>query len=67
MYQLEVCPPEKRSHNGDPVVHGPHEHFAEESVRPVSASGVNCDDWEGTLKWFLSRVNVTNLKVENPC
>ncbi|MEJ7804849.1 MAG: hypothetical protein WKG03_02870 [Telluria sp.] len=67
LYQLEVCPTEKRSHNGDPVIYGPHEHFLETDVSGVSEIGVNCDDWDGALKWFLSRVNVIDLEVPNPC
>ncbi len=66
LYQLEVAPHDKRTHNGDPIIYGPHEHFLDEEVYAVNEIGVNCDDWDGSLDWFLRRVNVENFKVERP-
>lgn len=66
MYQLEVCSKAKRSHNGDPIIYGPHEHLLESEVRAVSESGVDYHDWSGSLEWFLRRVNVEDFKVARP-
>ncbi|MDB5576893.1 MAG: hypothetical protein JWR80_2069 [Bradyrhizobium sp.] len=66
LYQLEVCPSDKRSHNGDPVIYGPHEHFLEDEVHAVTEISVNCDDWDGAVDWFLKRINVHKFKVERP-
>lgn len=66
LYQLEVCPRDKRSHNGDPVIYGPHEHFLEDEVYAVDDLSVNCGSWDASLSWFVSRVNVENFSVESP-
>lgn len=66
IYQLEVCPGDKRSHNGDPVIYGPHEHLLEDEVHPVAGKGVNYDDWSGSFKWFLQRINVRDFEVDRP-
>lgn len=66
LYQLEVCPRDKRSHNGATTIYGPHEHFLEDEPYPVSEMGVNCDDWNSSLQWFLRRVNVIGLEVDRP-
>lgn len=66
LYQLEVCPRDKRSHNGATVIHGPHEHFLEDEPRAVTEMSVNCDNWDASFGWFLERVNVVDLKVERP-
>ena len=65
--QLEVCPKDKRSHNGVTVIYGPHFHVGDDEPTPVDELGVNCDDWEGSLAWFLRRINVQPFAVEKPC
>lgn len=67
IYQLDVCPRDKRSHNGDPVIYGPHEHFFDEDVHAVGDNGVNCDDWHRALDWFLRQANILKMNVEWPC
>lgn len=37
IYQLEVVPKSKRSHNGPPRLYGPHEHFGDTDTRSVQA------------------------------
>jgi hypothetical protein len=67
IFQLEVCPADKRSHNGASVIYGPHQHIGEQEPTAVSEIGVNCDDWDGSLAWFLRRINLTPFGIENPC
>lgn len=67
VYQLEVAPPSKRTHNGVQALYGPHEHVGDAEPSSVKHSSVNCDDWDGCLTWFLQRVNVTGLEVDKPC
>lgn len=66
-YQLEVVPPNKRSHNGRSPIYGPHEHIGpiEEPVA-VASLDVSCDNWNNTLLWFFNRVSVTPFAIENP-
>lgn len=66
IYQLEVCPRDKRSHNGITTIYGPHEHLLEDEPTPVAEVGVNCDNWDGSMAWFVSRTNISDLKVERP-
>ncbi|WP_421722393.1 hypothetical protein [Alloalcanivorax xenomutans] len=59
-YQLEVCPPKKRSHNGgkkSASCHGPHEHIGNE-VKEVR-TGLGCADHHDWFKWFCDRINLT--------
>jgi len=67
IYQLDVCPRDKRSHNGDPVIYGPHEHFFDEEVHAVVDNGVNCENWRSSLSWFLRQANILDMNVEWPC
>lgn len=66
VYQLEVVPANKRSHNGLTTIYGPHEHLGEEEPTPVACSDVNCDNWDASLRWFFNRVSVAPFDVENP-
>lgn len=66
VYQLEVCPADKRSHNGDPIIYGPHEHFLEEEASAITEKDVSYDDWDSSFRWFLRRVNVRQFEVERP-
>ncbi|MBV6321569.1 hypothetical protein [Duganella violaceipulchra] len=67
IYQLEVCPRDKLSHNGVPAIYGPHEHMPNEEVYAVSETSVDCDNWQGSFSWFLSRTNIESFVLEQPC
>lgn len=67
VYQLEVTPSDKRSHNGIIPLYGPHEHVGDMEPVAIQQTGVNCSDWDGCLNWFAARVNVSNLQIEKPC
>lgn len=67
VYQLEVAPQAKRTHNGLTPIYGPHEHVGDDEPSPIQESGVNCNNWDGCLTWFLHRVSVAGLEVERPC
>ncbi|QDD65536.1 hypothetical protein EJD96_15900 [Herbaspirillum seropedicae] len=68
VYQLEVVPLAKLSHNGPLKIYGPHEHVGnEDEPTPVLQTDVNCGNWNGCIAWFANRVCVAGLEVENPC
>ena len=66
-YQLEVVPSDKRSHNGEVPLYGPHEHILELDAVSIQSPEVHCDNWDGCFEWFLNRVNVSNFEVARPC
>lgn len=66
IYQLEVAPGNKRTHNGVHPIYGPHEHMGEAEPTPVDASEVGCDNWAGSLGWFFTRTRVQPFHIENP-
>ncbi len=66
VYQLEVAPRGKRTHNGATTIYGPHEHVGESEPTPVLDSGVDCDNWKGALRWFFNRISVQPFDVEDP-
>lgn len=66
VYQLEVCPSSKRSHNGAIVLYGPHEHVGDSEPTSVHVSDVSCNDWDGCLRWFLARINLSPFLIEKP-
>lgn len=58
VYQLEVVPADKRSHNGPPRIYGPHEHYGDSGdVRPVQNS-LCCSDYKEWLNLFCQRINL---------
>ena len=70
VYQLEVCPTDKRSHNGmDGPIYGPHEHVGEagDSVTPLAHPEVSCSNWLGVWAWFVARCNLDLEVLESPC
>jgi hypothetical protein len=67
VYQLEVVPGDKRSHNGEVSLYGPHEHFLELGAVSIQSPEVHCDNWEGCFDWFLKRINIAHFEVERPC
>lgn len=68
VYQLEVVPASKRSHN-EPAgaLYGPHEHWGDEQVRGVSHPTVHCGDFAGSLAYFTQRCTLDPLLVTAPC
>lgn len=66
IYQLEVCPRDKRSHNGDPVIFGPHEHIGAIETIPISEVGVSCGQWETSVSWFMQRIKIDEFYIELP-
>lgn len=69
VYQLEVVPAQKRSHNGpEGSIYGPHEHVGECVTTPVEGGLVGCENWKASLELFSRRAGVTFLEpVESPC
>ncbi|WP_141440117.1 hypothetical protein [Vreelandella titanicae] len=63
IYQLEVVPSEKKSHNGPPKTYGPHVHIGD-SVQEVNID-LCCEDYQDWLAWFCEQVNLT-LTYEPP-
>lgn len=66
-YQLEICPREKRSHNGVIPLYGPHEHIGDDEPTSVEVDGVECGDWDRSLTWFSKRINLQNFWIDKPC
>lgn len=67
VYQLEVAPLGKRTHNGrEGALYGPHEHFGEEAFA-VQDPAVTCDDWSACLAYFARRCSLTLSHVLPPC
>lgn len=66
VYQLEVAPQNKRTHNGLTTIYGPHEHTDSNEPTPVVNPNVNCDNWAGSMHWFFNRVSVIPFEIENP-
>lgn len=66
VYQLEVTPQGKRTHNGPTPLYGPHEHVG--VLEPVSIQhpSVNCDDWDGCMSWFFTRTSIVPFDPLNP-
>lgn len=66
VYQLEIAPNNKRSHNGVLPIFGPHEHIGDREPSAVMVPGVECQSWDISLKWFYERANITYYKIESP-
>ncbi len=66
VYQLEVSPASKRTHNGDAgAVYGPHEHV-DEDVTAVHHDDINCENWMGSLQWFYERTSIAPFDIPDP-
>jgi hypothetical protein len=65
VYQLEVCPRGKRSHNGLTPIYGPHEHIGDDEPTGIPDLVVDCENWEGSFGWFLSRVKLNPFELIN--
>lgn len=66
IFQLEVCPPSKRSHNGPIPLYGPHEHVGNLDPSPVTTPDVNCENWSGSTNWFLLRTGIAPFPIQSP-
>lgn len=66
VYQLEIAPRSKRTHNGPVPIYGPHEHLGDAEPSAITDSGVDCGNWPATLQWFFNRVSVQPFQVEDP-
>lgn len=66
IYQLEVTPKQKRRHNGQIPIYGPHEHVGKSEPVAVDHPSVNCDSWGGCLRWFFTRVSLIPFDVSDP-
>jgi hypothetical protein len=59
VYQLNVTPLNKRSHNfASNPIYGPHEHVGD-SVEAVADPNVQCDHLELAFQFFCRRINLT--------
>lgn len=66
VYQLNVCPPDKRSHNGvSGSLYGPHEHVGD-TVTAVADPAVRCGALGVAFETYCSRVNLMFTGVLNP-
>ena len=67
VYQLEVAPSDKRTHNGVTVIHGPHEHIdGQDEPTAIDDPALNCDSWDACLLWFFVRTSITPQEIPNP-
>lgn len=66
VYQLEVVPHGKRSHNGLLPLYGPHEHVGALEPVGIDHASVNCDDWDACLTWFFIRTSIVPFDPSNP-
>lgn len=58
VYQLNVSPIDKRSHNGlNKVIFGPHEHIGD-TVSPVRMAGIECGGLTPAFELFCQRINL---------
>lgn len=66
-YQLNVCPPDKRSHNDQQTgsIYGPHEHIGN-SVTPVTDPAIRCGSLDVAFQHFCTRINLTFSGDLNP-
>ena len=64
LYQLEVSPKTKRTHNGkDAAIYGPHEHNGEDVI---AVDDVSCDNFPKAVAWFFKRTNIAPFPIDNP-
>lgn len=67
VYQLEICPAAKRSHNGpNGALYGPHEHIGSAEPTAVGEVNVNCNDWSAGLHYFLAKAGLEPPTVTPP-
>lgn len=63
-YQLEITPPEKRTHN-EPgnIIYGAHEHWGDKTI---ALPGFGCDDYSRGFAHFCQQINLTAVQLELP-
>lgn len=66
VFQLEVAPEDKRTHNGTPPIYGPHLHCEGTEPEPVRHPEVHCGSWAGSLKWFLEQARIELFSMDDP-
>lgn len=66
VFQLEVAPDRKRTHNGTPPIYGPHLHCGDADPVPVQCPDVHCGSWAGSLKWFLEQARIEPFPMDDP-
>jgi hypothetical protein len=60
LYQLDVQPKNKRTHNGVTTLYGPHEHVGNEEPSLVNNPTVSCDNWDAGWSYFCSRTGIVH-------
>lgn len=66
IFQLEVAPCSKRTHNGIPPIYGPHLHKGDSEPVPIVHPEVRCGNWAGSLEWFLEQAHIELFSMEDP-
>lgn len=66
LYQLEVAPNTKRTHNGKVIIYGPHEHVGDLEPTQITDPVVNCESWDACALWFFTRASVVPFEIPNP-
>lgn len=66
VFQLEVAPEGKRTHNGIPPIYGPHLHCGDDEPIKVLDQNVRCGNWSDSLKWFLEQANIASFSMDDP-
>lgn len=63
-YQLEISPPEKRTHTeAGNIIRGTHEHWGNEAI---ALSGFGCDDYSRGFAHFCQQISLTAVQLELP-
>lgn len=63
-YQLEISPPDKRTHNeAGNIIRGTHEHWGNEAI---ALPGFGCDDYSRGFARFCQQINLTAVQLELP-
>lgn len=66
LYQLEVSPRSKRSHNAKIPIYGSHEHYGELSVNAIDSPKIGCDNWAESLNYFFKTANIEPFHIDDP-
>ena len=66
LYQLEVQPQGKRTHNAVIPIYGPHEHLGDEEPIAVTDTTVTCDNWAAGWLYFCSQTGIVHATVNAP-
>lgn len=66
VYQLEVAPHDKRTHNAIPPIYGPHAHMLDSAPIAVGDPRVDCRKWRDSLQWFFEQTRITPFEIDDP-